>query len=64
MESHKIDNTKTGWDTIPGNTKVIVAHYKDGHTEHLEVWQFIAMGRKRDKIVQIDCYGPDEEIKD
>ena len=55
---------ETGWGTIPGDTKVIVAHFNDGHTERMEVWQFIALGRKRNKIQKIDCYTAGETIKE
>lgn len=63
MTTYKLTN-ETGWQTIPGDTKVIVAHFNDGHTEQMEVWQFIALGRKRSKIQKIDCYTAGETIKE
>ncbi len=64
MTTYKLDHKGDGWISIPGNTKIIVAHFKDGHTEKLEPWQFAAMGRKRSKVERIDCYTAGETIKE
>lgn len=63
MTTYKLTH-ETGWQTIPGDTKLIVAHFEDGHTEKMEVWKFLTIGRKIDKIQKIDCYSAGEKIKE
>lgn len=45
---------------ISGDTKVIVAHYKDGHTERMGLFDFVAYPKRRKNVVQIDCYSDGE----
>ena len=57
MFSTEFDISKTGWVEIPGGTKTIVAHHKDGHTEKMGLVNFVCLSRKAQKtIVRIDCY--------
>ncbi len=63
MTSIKFDNTETGWIEIPGTTEKIVAHFKDGHTETMELIDFATMKkRKKDLVCQIDCYTAIEQV--
>lgn len=63
MKSIKIDNSKTGWTEIPGATKLVVAHFKDGHKETIELMQFLTLGKRaKDSINLIDCYAEGEKI--
>jgi hypothetical protein len=63
MNSYKIDPHQTGWLSIQGGTKIIVAHFKDGHKENMELVEFLTCGRRKLKnIIQIDCYAEGEEI--
>ena len=64
MKTIKINPKETGWISIPGDTKTIVAHFNDGHKETFHTFHFATIGkRKKNKIVQIDCYKEGEEIK-
>lgn len=52
---------KTGWYTLPRDTKLIVAHYKDGTTKNMELWQYLYLtDRVRNKIDSIDIYRANE----
>lgn len=63
MKTIKTNFKETGWLTIDGDVKWIVAHFADGHKETLSVVSFLTLGkRKQDKLVQIDCYNEGEEI--
>ena len=63
MVSMEFDDSKTGWVEMPGNTKTIVAHHKDGHTEKMGLADFICLSRKAKKtICRIDCYAEGENI--
>ncbi len=63
MKSYKIDPQQTGWQSVPGGTKVVVAHFKDGHKENMELFEFLTCGRRKLKnIIQIACYTEGEEI--
>lgn len=63
MKSIKIDNSKTGWTEIPGVTQTVVAHFKDGHEETIELVELLTMGKRtKDSICQIDCYAEGEKI--
>jgi hypothetical protein len=53
---------ETGWQSIPGGTRTIVAHYEDGHKQTFDLVDFLVLRNKR-KIIQIDCYQENEEIK-
>ena len=55
MKSYKLSN-ETGWQTIPGDTHTIVAHFRDGHKEKMRTYEFLMMGAKRSQVKQIDCY--------
>ena len=61
MKSFILSN-ETGWLEIPGDTKLVIAHYKDGHTERFTIVEFLAM--KKDKIARIDCYAENERTED
>ena len=55
---------ETGWVMIPGETKTVVAHFKDVHKETMKLYELLTSGkRKKNNIVQIDCYAENEEIK-
>ena len=57
MVSCEFDDSKTGWLEIPGGTKTIVAHHKDGHKDTMSLVDFVCLGRRAKKtIVRIDCY--------
>lgn len=63
MISIKINNTKTGWTEIPGTTQRVVAHFKDGHKETIELMRFLTLGKRtKDSICKIDCYAEGEKI--
>lgn len=64
MKTIKFNPKETGWITIDGDVKTIVAHFNDSHKETMSIFDFATMGkRKKNKIVQIDCYKEGEEIK-
>lgn len=62
MVSYELSN-ETGWQSIPGGTHTIVAHFRDGHEEKMSLVEFLVMGRKRNQVKRIDCYEEGEEIK-
>ena len=64
MKSIKINPKETGWTPIEGGTKTIVAHFDDGHKETMALVDYMMAARKRQHVVQIDCYAEGEEIKD
>ena len=64
MKSIKINPKKAGWIPIESDTKIIVAHFDDGHKEKMTVLDFLISARKRKHIVQIDIYAEGEEIKE
>ena len=52
---------KTGWAIIPGSTKQVVLHFKNGHTEEMKLVEFLALKPKiKKQIVKIDCYNENE----
>lgn len=55
MVSYELSN-ETGWQSIPGGTHTIVAHFRDGHEEKMSLVDFLVMGRKRNQVKRIDCY--------
>jgi hypothetical protein len=55
MVSYELSN-ETGWQSIPGDTHTIVAHFRDGHEEKMSLVDFLVMGRKRNQVKRIDCY--------
>ena len=56
MKTYKV-NRCDGWLAIDANTKKIVAHYKDGHTEEFATIDFVILPpRIKKQIVKIDCY--------
>ena len=64
MKTIKFNPKETGWVSIDGDVKTIVAHFNDGHKETMSLLDFVAINkRKKNKIVQIDCYKEGEEIK-
>lgn len=60
MKTYKIDPNKTGWMTISSEYSVVVAHYKDGHTEKMPLIDYVAYPKKRKNVIQIDCYTEEE----
>ena len=64
MKSVKMNPDKTGWATFPGDTKTIVAHFKDGHKETFTLVDFLMAHKTRKQVIQIDCYKEGEEIKE
>ena len=64
MKTIKINPKKTGWTRIDGNIKTIVAHFDDGHKETMSLIDYMTAARKRQHVVQIDCYADGEEIKE
>lgn len=64
MKTFELDNKKTEWQAIPGGTNTIVAYFKDGSKEKMSLFSFLAMGRKRNKVIKIDCYSEGETIKE
>ena len=64
MKTIKINPKETGWLSIPCDIKTIVAHFNDGHKETTPLLALVTINkRKKNKIVQIDCYKEGEEIK-
>lgn len=64
MKTIEIDNKKTGWVSLPGDTHKVVAHLNDGAEETYELFEFLTLKKKtKDKIVSIDCYKEGETIK-
>ena len=64
MKTIKLNPKETGWIPIDGDIKTIVAHFNDGHKETMSLLCFVTISkRKRNKIMQIDCYKEGEEIK-
>lgn len=65
MNTYEFNNKETGWVTIPRGTKTVVAHFKDGHKETMELCQFLVLGvRKKNQITRIDCYSEGEKIQE
>lgn len=60
MKSYKLSPNQTGWMSISGDTAFIVAHYKDGHTEMMELMEYVACPKKRKSVIQVDCYTEEE----
>lgn len=64
MKTIKFNPKETGWIRIDGGVKTIVAHFNDGHKETMSLLDFVTINkRKKNKMVQIDCYKEGEEIK-
>ena len=65
MQSLKFDNKKTGWVSLPGGTRKVVAHFNDGNKETYDLVDFLILKKRtKDKIVSIDIYKEGETIKD
>ena len=64
MKSVKINPDKTGWTKVSGDTKTIVAHFKDGHKETFTLFEFLMAHKAHKYVIQIDCYKEGEEIKE
>jgi hypothetical protein len=64
MKTIKINPNETGWTSIDGNTKTIVAYFDDGHKETMSLIDYMTAARKRQHVVQIDCYTDGEKIKE
>ena len=57
-------NDKTGWTSIPGSTRQVVVHFKDGCTEQMRLTDFLVLKPKAKKqIVKVDCYNEEEISK-
>ena len=55
---------ETGWIPIDGDIATVVVYFNNGEKETMSIIDFVTMNRrKRNKIVQIDCYKEGEEIK-
>ena len=63
MKTIKINPDETGWVKIDGSVRTIVAHFKDGHKETFSLVDFLTF-KRRNLVVQIDCYEEGEEIKE
>lgn len=61
MKTYKIDPKEKGWQSISGDTAVIVAYYKDGHKEKMELFEYLAYPKRRKNVIQIDCYTEEEK---
>lgn len=65
MKAIKFNPDETGWVEIPGDTKIVVAHFKDGHKETFTTSGYLTAPPKlRKKVIQIDCYAEGEELRD
>lgn len=62
MITIKTNPDKTGWTRIDGDTKTIVAHFKDGHKETFSLVDFLIATKAHKHVVQIDCYKEGEDI--
>lgn len=51
--------SETGWTLIPGNTKTIIAHFKSGASQKMDLIDFLVRRDKSD-IVEIDCIGNED----
>lgn len=64
MQSIKFDNKVTGWVSLPGGTRKVVAHFNDGNKETYDLVDFLTLKKRTmDKIVSIDVYQEGEAIK-
>lgn len=64
MKTIKFNPKETVWIPIDSDVRTIVAHFNNGEKETMNFIGFITMNeRKKNKIVQIDCYKEGEEIK-
>ena len=64
MKTIKLNPKETGWIHIDSDVKTIIVHYNDDNKETMSPVEFLIMNkRKRNKVVQIDCYKEGEEIK-
>lgn len=61
MKTYEIDPKYKGWQSISGDTAIVVAHYKDGHTETMELFEYLAYPKRRRNVIQIDCYTEEEK---
>lgn len=51
-----IEFKEEGWTAIPGDTKMIIAFFKDGHKEPFTLFEFISLKKREKKsIVKLDC---------
>ena len=66
MKSVKVNPDKTRWTTFPGDTKTIIAHFKDGHKEKFTLVEFLLLVAKKayKNVIQLDFYKEGEEIKE
>lgn len=58
----EIDHTKH-WHEIPADTRIIVALFNDGHKETMSIYEYLAMGRKVNKVSVIECYKEGENVE-
>ena len=64
MKTIKINPKETVWTSIEADVATIVVHFNDGSKEIMSLFDFITINkRKKNKVVQIDCYKNGEEIK-
>lgn len=63
MKSIVFDPTKPGFVSIPGTTRKVVAHFKDGNKEAMDIMELLTMKpRKINQVNKIDCYTESEEV--
>lgn len=56
MITYELNNI-TGWLSIPTTVKLVIAHYKDGHSEEMTLLDFVCLKPKIKKLIEkIDCY--------
>lgn len=61
MRTYNVNNG-AGFIELPATIKKVVAHFKDGQTEEMELLDFLMLKpRVKKQIVKIDCY--DEETE-
>lgn len=60
MRSYNVNNG-AGFIELPATVKKVVAHFKDGHTEEMKLFDFLVLKpRVKKQIVKIDCYDEDD----
>lgn len=56
MQTIEFDNKKTGWVSLPSDTKNVLAHFSDGSKETYSLINFVTLKKRtKDKIVSIEC---------
>lgn len=56
MRTYNVNNG-AGFIELPATIKKVVAHFKDGQTEEMELLDFLMLKpRVKKQIMKIDCY--------